>query len=367
MAGILVVDDSSESCEFLRTILEYEGHAVCQARDGLAALDVLRETAVDLVISDVLMPRMNGAELAGCMRDDPALARIPVIFFTATYLEREAQSLAEQCGVAWVLSKPSHVLSILRVVNEALGIPEAPLRSAGEVHDESAPDPIAATLVADGERYVSELRRAGELMSATIARGRTLSAEGAELQSIAARLPGLGGNVEATILRLTAALEVATRLSAASDLEAALDAALRGVQEACAARYGVAAVFDGSSGGYLALRTRGLADDEPLRRLDRRAGILGTLLDDAALRRIGPLPGPPGALGLPPFHPQVGAFVGQALRTARAGFGWIYVATKLGGDVFTALDAQLFAAIAAQTSIVVEHFAAPRDVSITQQ
>jgi CheY-like chemotaxis protein len=79
VARILVVDDEPDQRFLLRRIFERVGHYVSDAGDGAAALRAVRESAPDLVVTDVMMPVMDGAELIRCLRDDPATAHIPVL------------------------------------------------------------------------------------------------------------------------------------------------------------------------------------------------------------------------------------------------------------------------------------------------
>ncbi len=80
---LLVVDDSLTTRSLVRSILQGAGYDVTVAVDGLAALEVLRDTAVDLVVSDVEMPRMNGFELTARIRADERLRQTPVILITS--------------------------------------------------------------------------------------------------------------------------------------------------------------------------------------------------------------------------------------------------------------------------------------------
>src|SRR5919201_3519343 len=100
MATILVVDDHPTNREFLVTLLGYGGHRLLEAADGAEALAAARAEHPDLVIADILMPTMDGYELVRQLRADPSVARTPVIYYTAHFLEPEAQALARSCGVA---------------------------------------------------------------------------------------------------------------------------------------------------------------------------------------------------------------------------------------------------------------------------
>ena len=120
MATILVVDDQPENRELLVTLLRYQGHTLLEASDGLEALEITRNEQPELVITDVLMPTMDGYEFVRQVRLDPKIGRTTIIFYTATYLESEAHDLAEVCGVKHILTKPVEPQTVFEVVNEAL-------------------------------------------------------------------------------------------------------------------------------------------------------------------------------------------------------------------------------------------------------
>jgi len=127
VATILVVDDHSSSREFLVTLLGYQGHRLLEAADGEEALERVRSEEPDLIISDLVMPRMDGYELAFQLRSDPTIARMPIIFYTAGYGVEEAHDLAQSCGVFHMLTKPSEPEVILSNVESALRFPVPPL------------------------------------------------------------------------------------------------------------------------------------------------------------------------------------------------------------------------------------------------
>jgi CheY-like chemotaxis protein len=79
MSRILVVDDEPDQRFLLRRIFERAGHEVTDVCDGAAALKVVRESPPDLVVTDIMMPIMNGAELIAHLRSDPAMADIPIL------------------------------------------------------------------------------------------------------------------------------------------------------------------------------------------------------------------------------------------------------------------------------------------------
>src|SRR5438477_12489282 len=120
MAAILVVEDRVLDRRFLSDVLRSGGHTVIQATNGAEALERLRHVRPALIISDILMPLIDGHELVRRVREKAEFSGLPVIFYTAVYHEREAQALAQQCGVSSIVTKPSTPDSILAAVAHAL-------------------------------------------------------------------------------------------------------------------------------------------------------------------------------------------------------------------------------------------------------
>ncbi len=114
MANILVVDDRATNRDYLVTLLGYANHQLLEAVDGAEAIEIVQRERPDLVICDVLMPRMDGFEFVRRLRSEPAVADTKVVFFSASYLEEDARRLAEAGGVLEVLTKPSPPEEILR-------------------------------------------------------------------------------------------------------------------------------------------------------------------------------------------------------------------------------------------------------------
>jgi CheY-like chemotaxis protein len=82
---LLVVDDEPDLVELMRLMLEGAGYRVVVAGDGREALRLLDQARCDLVMSDVLMPDVDGAGLAAAMHADPALHDIPLILMSAVH------------------------------------------------------------------------------------------------------------------------------------------------------------------------------------------------------------------------------------------------------------------------------------------
>ncbi len=116
---ILVVDDHAENRYLSESILRGREHAVLQAAHGAEALDLARGGGVDLVVSDILMPVMDGFELCRRFKADPALAAIPFVFHTATYTGPHDEEFARRIGAAAFVVKPCEHDTFVAALEEA--------------------------------------------------------------------------------------------------------------------------------------------------------------------------------------------------------------------------------------------------------
>ena len=182
MSRILIADDHPLNRHFLTTLLTYHGYEIEEAADGEEALQSARRRKPDLIIADVLMPRMDGAALVRALRADPALAPVPVVFYSASYREHESRAIAKASGVEHVISKPADPEVILDTVHRVLGDPERAAIDVGRTTSDEAKEylgrlqlaSIRMSALIDLSLHLSTQRDAGELLSTACRAMRTI-------------------------------------------------------------------------------------------------------------------------------------------------------------------------------------------------
>jgi len=128
MATILIVDTNATDRSAYVALLGNYGHRILEASNGAEALERARAELPDLIITDIIMPSMDGFTLVRRLRAEPLLEKVPVIFHTTNYDESEIHRLARASGIQHILRKPSGPREILRAVNDSLKRPAVPTR-----------------------------------------------------------------------------------------------------------------------------------------------------------------------------------------------------------------------------------------------
>lgn len=103
---ILVVEDIPNILELLEVTLRFKGYPVITARNGQEALELFEKEHPALVITDILMPKMDGFALVQQLRTNPKTNHIPIIFLSATYVTPEDKAFAMRLGAVDFLEKP---------------------------------------------------------------------------------------------------------------------------------------------------------------------------------------------------------------------------------------------------------------------
>ena len=127
MKKVLIVDDNHVNLYMLEILLRTNGFEVFSANSGVEALNTVRNETVDVIISDILMPEMDGFTLCKEWKSDVRLKSIPFIFYTATYTDAKDETFALSLGADRFLVKPMEPDDLVAVLNEVLGRPVAEL------------------------------------------------------------------------------------------------------------------------------------------------------------------------------------------------------------------------------------------------
>lgn len=120
MADILVVEDDRSTADFVRTLLELDGHKVRSAYDGAEAVQSVREKVPALVVLDIMLPKLSGFEVLMFIKKDVALAKLPVLMLTSMDQMGDVEK-AFDLGASDYVVKPFEAERFLQKIKKALG------------------------------------------------------------------------------------------------------------------------------------------------------------------------------------------------------------------------------------------------------
>jgi CheY-like chemotaxis protein len=115
----MAVDDDPVIRGLLEVNLEMEGHEVIAAVDGQDALDKVRENKPDLILLDVMMPNVNGWEVAEALKGDDGTRHIPIVFLSARAMEADVRK-GTDIGVESYVTKPFDPIDLMDLVERLL-------------------------------------------------------------------------------------------------------------------------------------------------------------------------------------------------------------------------------------------------------
>ncbi|UCU97346.1 EAL domain-containing protein [Acidovorax radicis] len=315
MAKILVVDDLPANRALVVTLIGHSGHQALEAADGAEALALVRAERPDLVISDILMPTMDGYEFVRQLRADHGLAATQVIFYSAHYREQEARNLALACGVTQVLVKPCEPQDILAAIEQAL----------------TQVPPLASVALEHGFQT-------------------------RHLQLMTDKLTGNVAELEAMNRRLAALTDLNLQLASERDPQVLLANVCRGARDLVGAQYAVLCVVSKHTDDAITC-TSGI-DPSLTGPLDLPVvshGLLGQLRADRRSQRLVNERGDPRQIGLPAGYPLLHTALIAPITSLSFSYGWICLANKQGADAFSADDEKVLAILGAQVGRIYEN------------
>ena len=116
---ILVVDDFNSTRQVIRSILEKKGYTVILAENGEGAMKELNVRNIDLILTDLNMPGINGIDLVKAVRNSPDYYRVPVLMLT-TEMKNEKIQMAHDAGVTGIIKKPFNTDEFTKKVDRIL-------------------------------------------------------------------------------------------------------------------------------------------------------------------------------------------------------------------------------------------------------
>jgi two-component system, cell cycle sensor histidine kinase and response regulator CckA len=316
MATILIVDDLSANRKFLVMLLRRQGHRLLEAADGSEGLAAVRAEHPDLVITDVLMPVMDGYEFVKQLRLDPTISATPVVLYTAHYGEREARAQALNLGVSDVLPKPAKVDELLKIVGRVL---------VGGSDTGMPPDTAPPTTAFDREHL------------------RLLTATPSEK----------AGDLKTANARLRALINIGLELASSRDSERLLQNVCTAAHDLFGATYITLGIVDLNDRTVQRFVTCGVDGANWIKVGDAVPGILGTVVAERRTVRGDNPGGDPAGLQLPLLHPEVQAFLAAPIVSPAHVYGWICLVGNEGRP-FTEDDEHLVMALSGQVGRIYE-------------
>jgi len=313
MHKIMVVDDNAISRKLLLALLNFEGYATAEASDGAEGLRVARREHPHLIISDILMPTMDGYEFVHQLRADTELASTAVIFYTANYHEREAKRLADSCGVIRVIVKPCDTGELMRSVAQVL---------SGTT--------VAEELLVVGEFDQEHLRVITNKLSEKANQLTTLNSSFAAL------------------------IDLNVQLASERDPQLMIDRVCAGARNLIGSRYGVMAVLEKGGAQRVLFATSGIDfGTQPPPTPVINHGSLGLAYTEQ--RNWRETSAEALDTGLPLGYPAAYSIVAAPVCSLARNYGWICLVDKIGADQFDADDERMLTIIGAHVGRIYEN------------
>ena len=117
---IIIVDDRQENLYMLETLLTAQGYEISTASNGQEAFEKLKSDSFGMIISDILMPVMDGFQLCRLCTEDAQLKQVPFVFYTATYVDEKDEAFAYGIGADRFIRKPAEPDVFVKIIQEVI-------------------------------------------------------------------------------------------------------------------------------------------------------------------------------------------------------------------------------------------------------
>jgi len=199
--NVLIVDDIATNRKLLRVTLQAEGHQTVEAADGVEALDILKSQPIDAIISDILMPRMDGYRLCHEVRSIEQFRDVLFIIYTSTFTTTADEKLAHEFGADRFIRKPAPMKEIIDALEPAyLKTPRTHTGPVENVAELTALQGYSEVLVRKLEHRNAELQLTKEQLLRTnrelVERTEELQTAKASLEITANQLKSLFDNLD---------------------------------------------------------------------------------------------------------------------------------------------------------------------------
>ena len=119
VARVLLIDDDQSNLDFMRQLLRMDGHELIWAADGEQGIASAKQLRPELIICDVIMPRLGGYAVLETLRADPQLCEVPVLLFSAA-MDEEAGAMGLRRGATEIMAKPFELEQLRGAIRRCL-------------------------------------------------------------------------------------------------------------------------------------------------------------------------------------------------------------------------------------------------------
>lgn len=164
---ILIAEDDEDSRVYLTRALKAKGYQVTAAANGIEALDAANKDTPDLIVSDIMMPEMDGFEFCRKLKADDSLKAVPFVFYTATYLESDNQEFGLSLGASRYLAKPMELPEFITAIKEVMDESNAsdlPVQDESMIDEKKIDENYKNIIARKLDKKVAELARVNQAL-----------------------------------------------------------------------------------------------------------------------------------------------------------------------------------------------------------